>query len=229
MGKNNTSSRNEKVIPASASPSRKKKISYKVQAHKLEKASGLWSQKTTSTGVCVVHFKKPDGTNNAFLGGSLDVLKERTEQCKIVFIGHQRHPNGDNVAIETSNKAGNKYPTDVIVIAVDDDKSIPYAVSQVAAEMNSISNNECKDDWKYGIPFFINKGDRTSSPPAPLSRHILDFGCASVIRRLYENCNTKQELLDNPERAAIFTEIFGSEEAGLAAIESIDEHFYLNL
>jgi hypothetical protein len=219
----------QKTPPASASPTRKKIPDYKGGPPKLDKACSLIFMRTTCPGVGVVLAKKPNSTQDAFLGNMMEHLRGRKQQCKIVFIGHLRDPNGDNLICETANKSGNKYPTDVIVLGVDDDASISAAVSQLAVHMNSIASNECKDDWKYGVPFFINKGDATPSTPAPVSHYLLDYACASVIRRMYENCKTQQELLANTARAAIFTEIFGSDEVGVAAIESIDEGFYVNL
>jgi hypothetical protein len=57
----------------------------------------------------------------------------------------------------------------------------------------------------------------------------MDSDCASVIKRSFENCEDKNALLNNPNRDAILGMIFGSVEAGIAAIESIDEGLYFNL
>lgn len=189
-------------------------------------------KRTTCDGVAVIQAFKPNGIHNAFLGNIVECLKDnntRKEECKIVFIGQLRDPNGNDVIVETANKAGNMYPTDIIVIAVDDDASIHSVVSQIAVHMNSIANNECSDDWKFGTPFFINKGDATGNSPSPLNSYVLNYGCASVIRRIFEDCKTKEDLLNNPARAEIFKEIFGSEDIGLEAVNSIDEGFYVNL
>lgn len=221
-----------KSVPASASPTRKKKIDYSGGPPKLDKASGVVFKRTTAPGVVCLQVKRPDGIHDAYLGNILDHIKQdnkRKEKCKIGLFTYLRDPNGDNTTLETMNKAGNRYPTDVIILILEDDSSIAAAVSHFANEMSSIAKTECSDDWKFGTPFFINKGDATPSVPMPLSHYVMDYACASVIRRIYENCKTKEALLSNVARAAIFEEIFGSDEVGVAAIESIDAGFYVNL
>jgi hypothetical protein len=216
----------------SASPTRKKKIDYSGGPPKLDKASGLVSKRTTAPGIVVVQALRPDGIRDAYLGNILEHIKQdnkRKEKCKIGFFTYLRDPKGDNMTLETADKSGNKYPTDVIVLILEDDTSIAAAVSHLANEMSSIAKTECSDDWKFGTSFFINKGDATPSVPMPLSHYVMDYACASVIRRSYKNCKTKEALLSNVARAAIFEEIFGSDKVGVAAIESVDAGFYVNL
>jgi hypothetical protein len=233
MAPNNKNANNKQQVPAAASsPLRKSKPDRSGGPPKLSNANILKYYLCGAEGIAVARVYKPDGMNNAFLGGILPYIKQdedRKEKCQLVLITELRNPDGTNEPYETTNKAGSKYPTEALVICTQNDASVSAAVSALAQEMSSVAKNECKTEWKYGIPFFINKGNATPQDLRPLSHYLMDSDCASIIKRSFENCEDKNALLNNSNKDAILGMIFGSAEAGNAAIESIDEGLYFNL
>lgn len=229
------SKNNSKTQAAASNPSplRKSKPNRSGGPPKLSHANVLkYTLVGGAQGLGVVRVLKPDMINNAFVGSILSYFKEddeRKEKCQVILLTELRNPDGTNEPMETTNKAGSKYPTEAIVICTDDDASVSAAVSALAQEMSSVAKNECKTDWKYGVPFFINKGNATPPDVRPLSHYLMDYDCASVIRRCFENCEDKNALLNNPNKDTILGMIFGSVEAGNEAIDSIDDGFYVNL
>ena len=220
------------VPPVSASPTRKKNPDRSGGPPKASHANCVRFKLVTIEGVAIGAIQKPDMRHDAFLGNTLSYFKDndsRKEQCKLLLITQLRNPDGTNELLETANKAGNKYPTDIVVFDAGSDSAIPTAVTEFAREMSNVARNECRLDWKFGTPYFVNKGDATPMIRHPLSYYLLDLDCASVIRRIYENCTTKRELMNNPQKDSIFQEVFGSTEAGNEVMESIDDITYENL
>lgn len=176
------------------------------------------------SGVGVIRVTKPDGNNPAFFKPTALALQEdeeKKDECKMVFMSELRHPNGDNSALVNTSTTGKEYTHDIIVVNfVDEDpKMVLYSVTKV---LNDITNtNEVKTLYQYGAPKFtiggvIENGDNS------VSKYLLDEDCITLIKRLYEGCDTKEEFMENPARDTILGEVFGSSHKGLEIIENIN-------
>jgi hypothetical protein len=172
---------------------------------------------------------KPDGISPAFSGKILPNIEANTEyieKCQIMLFSKLRNPDGSNDHIETPNKNGNMYPTDLVVFATNGETTLAQACFALAKTMNQVAKNECADDWKYGKPLFISKGVVSQQNTLPLSHYLLNEECITVIKRIYENCDTKDEFLNNEFKDDILETIFGNVNAGNEVVlEMIDELF----
>jgi hypothetical protein len=217
-------------------PSPPRKTTVKRQSnHHLDKLSSANMIKWKKVGVddlAVAMIYKPDGTGPAFTGnitGHIENNPERMEFCKILMITHLRNPNGENEVLETENKQGNKYPTVLVVISTNESVSINEAVWNLAKTMNNIAKNECEGEWKFGIPFFVNKGEATPQLSLPLSHYLLNEECVTVMKRIFENCDTKEELFNNDYTELILSTVFGDATVGNEIVSGIFDELYNEL
>lgn len=177
---------------------------------------------------------KNDGVGPAFLGQILTYVESdqvKMDRCKLLLITQLRNPNGMNSILETPNKKGNQYPHDIVVFSLDPDgeMSLNNAASELAMVMTEIAKNECKADWKFGTPFFTNKGDATPPNVLPLAHYLMNEDCVTVIKRTYEGCDTKEALMANEFRDDIIKAVFGDANIGFSAIEEIADEVYYEL
>lgn len=222
--------------PEGKSPSPPRKTSVKRESiHKLDKFTSANMIKWMKVGIddlAVASVLKPDGVGPAFTGnimGKIEIDPEKMEFCKIMMISNLRNPNGDNEILETENKQGNKYPTQVVVISTDPSVPINMAAWNLAKTMNNIAKNELEGEWKFGTPFFINKGDATPIDNLPLSHYLLNEECIAVMKRIYENCDTKDELLKNEYLESILETIFGDFNIGNDIVNGMFDEEYNEL
>lgn len=222
--------------PEGKSPSPPRKTSVKRESnHRLDKFNSANMIKWMKVGIddlAVALILKPDGVGPAFTGnimGKIEEDPEKMEFCKIMMISNLRNPNGDNELLETENKQGNKYPTQVVVISTDPSVPINMAAWNLAKTMNNIAKNELEGEWKFGTPFFINKGDATPIDNLPLSHYLLNEECITVMKRIYENCDTKEELLKNEYLENILETIFGDFNIGNDIVNGMFDEVYNEL
>ena len=217
-------------------PSPPRKTSVKRQSnHHLDKLSSANMIKWKKVGIddlAVALIYKPDGIGPAFTGnifGHIENNPERMEFCKILMITNLRNPNGENEVLETENKQGNKYPTALVVLSTNEPVSFNEAAWNLAKTMNNIAKNECVGEWKFGIPFFVNKGDATPPDTLPLSHYLLNEECVTVMKRIFENCDTKDELLSNNFKDYIMESVFGDVAVGDDIITGMFDELYNEL
>jgi hypothetical protein len=217
-------------------PSPPRKTSVKRQSnHHLDKLSSANMIKWKKVGIddlAVALIYKPDGIGPAFTGnimGHIEDNPERMEFCKILMITNLRNPNGENEILETENKQGNKYPHILVVISTNENVSINEAVSNLAKTMNNIAKTECDGEWKFGIPFFVNKGEATPQTILPLSYYLLNEECVTVMKRIFENCETKDDLLNNDYTEPILSSVFGDAVVGQEIITGMFDELYNEL
>ena len=222
--------------PEVKSPSPPRKTSVKRESnHRLDKFNSANMIKWMKVGIddlAVALILKPDGVGPAFTGnimGKIEEDPEKMEFCKIMMITNLRNPKGDNELLETENKQGNKYPTQVVVIASDSSVPINMAAWNLAKTMNNIAKNELEGEWKFGTPFFINKGDATPIDNLPLSHYLLNEECITVMKRIYENCDTKEELLNNDYMENILETIFSDFNIGHEIVSGMFDEVYNEL
>ena len=83
-------------------------------------------------GVCLAFAFKPDGVNPSFMGPLLRALDEDDTQKAaghILFLTQARKTDGSNSIAQTPSMTGKLYPTDVVVMSVEDeDKSFVAVV-----------------------------------------------------------------------------------------------------
>lgn len=172
---------------------------------------------------------KPDGIQPAFLGNILSHIEgnpSRMNHCKLMLMTQLRNPDGTNAVLETENKAGNKYPSDIVVFATDDTTSIARAAFNLGSTLSSIAKNECRNDWKFGIPLFCSKGDATPPAEPSLAHYLLNEDCITVTKRVFEGCDTKEEFMNNEFRDMILETVFGNASNGLAVVEGMPEELF---
>lgn len=218
----------------SLSPPRKTSVK-RESNHRLDKFNSANMIKWKKVGIddiAVALILKPDGVGPAFTGnilGKIEEDPEKLEFCKIMIISNLRNPNGENEILETENKQGNKYPTQIVVISTDSSVPINMAVWNLAKTMNNIAKNELEGEWKFGTPFFINKGDATPIDDLPLSYYLLNEECITVIKRIYEKCDTKEELLANDYVEEILKSVFGDFDVGHDIVSGMFDEVYNEL
>ena len=213
------------------SPPRKQQTK-RESTKRLDKLSSANQVKFKYVGIdqlAVGFIYKPDGSGPAFLGNIISFIEgndEHMEKCKLMTFTKLRNPDGSNELLETENKSGNKYPSDIVVFATDESTSILQAAGHFSKTLTSIANNECKGDWKFGIPFFVNKGDATPPSVLPLAYYLLNEDCVTVMKRTFEGIDCKEDFMNNEFRNEILKTVFGDADAGFQVIEGMPEELY---
>lgn len=198
-------------------------------AGNLSNANQVKFMNVTIDNVAIGVATKSDGVGPSYLGNILSHIEsdaEKMEHCKILFFTKLRNPNGSDEALEVANKQGNKYPFDIAVFATTDEVPIRTAASNYAMTLTEISKTDCKDEWKFGVPMYLYKGDATPAIKPSLNYYLLTEDCVAVMKRIYEGCDFKQQLLTNEFRDTILSEVFGDAAKGLDIIENMADAIY---
>jgi hypothetical protein len=90
-------------------------------------------------GLAIGLILKSDGVGPAYVGKILGFVEnnaEKMDRCKLLLVTQLRNPNGMNS------------------LDPDGEMTINQAVTEFAKVITEIAKNDCKDDWKYGTPFF---------------------------------------------------------------------------
>ena len=174
-------------------------------------------------GIGITRATKPDGNSPAFFKPTALALQEdeeKKDECKMVFMSELRNPNGDNSALVNTSTTGKEYTHDIMVVNfIDEDpKTVLHSITKV---LNDVTGS-VKTMYQYGAPKFVNMGV-IDSKNNPISHYLLDEDCITLIKRLYEGCDTKDEFMENPARDTILTEVFGGVKGGMSVIEEIDD------
>jgi len=182
--------------------------------------------------VAIALVYKPDGQGPAFLGNILSHIEgnaTRMEKCKLLFFTKLRKSDGSDQVEEVPNKQGNMYPFETAVFCTLDGEPMTAAVNNYTKTLNEIAKVECATEWKYGVPLFSYKGNSTPPNTPPLSTYLLNADCALVMKRVFQDCDTKTELMNNEFRNDILSAVFGDANVGFEIIEGFDEEFYDSL
>ena len=232
-----SSAKSASAMPAkAASPARKKTFNRESNKFKgkVSNANQVRYRRVSSIdGLAVAHFLRSNGSDPAYTGSIFPNIESNTSHmsdCGITLITTLRNPNGTNEPLQKVNKAGNSYPVTVAVILTDEGVSLSQAASNIAKTMTNIAKNECKTEWNFGTPVFVNKGD--ASPPTllPLSHYLVDFDCITVMKRIFEGTDTKDDMLNNnKDRDEILNMVFGDANKGFEVIENLEDSIYEEL
>ena len=232
-----SSAKSASAMPAkAASPARKKTFNRESNKFKgkVSNANQVRYRRVSSIdGLAVAHFLRSNGSDPAYTGSIFPNIESNTSHmshCGITLITTLRNPNGTNEPLQKVNKAGNSYPVTVTVILTDEGVSLSQAASNIAKTMTNIAKNECKTEWNFGTPVFVNKGD--ASPPTllPLSHYLVDFDCITVMKRIFEGTDTKDDMLNkNKDRDEILNMVFGDANKGFEVIENLEDSIYEEL
>ena len=231
------SAKSASAMPAkAASPARKKTFNRESNKFKgkVSNANQVRYRRVSSIdGLAVAHFLRSNGSDPAYTGSIFPNIESNTSHmslCGITLITTLRNPNGTNEPLQKVNKAGNSYPVTVTVILTDEGVTLSQAASNIAKTMTNIAKNECKTEWNFGTPVFVNKGD--ASPPTllPLSHYLVDFDCITVMKRIFEGTDTKDDMLNkNKDRDEILNMVFGDANKGFEVIENLEDSIYEEL
>ena len=231
------SAKSASAMPAkAASPARKKTFNRESNKFKgkVSNANQVRYRRVSSIdGLAVAHFLRSNGSDQAYTGSIFPNIESNTSHmslCGITLITTLRNPNGTNEPLQKVNKAGNSYPVTVTVILTDEGVSLSQAASNIAKTMTNIAKNECKTEWNFGTPVFVNNGD--ASPPTllPLSHYLVDFDCITVMKRIFEGTDTKDDMLNkNKDRDEILNMVFGDANKGFEVIENLEDSIYEEL
>ena len=229
------SSKPSAVTPTkAASPPRKAKTNRKNTQYsiKTSRAEQVKFKSVGIDGVGLALIYKSNGTDFSFLGNCLSHLQskeDKMELCKVTMFAKLRKPESNELLQTKPNKSGNSYPVDIVVFSTDGEINLNQACTNLAKTLGEIAKDECKTDFHYGIPIFMNKGDCSPPTVLPLSYYLLDYDCISVIKRIYEGADTKEELMANPQMKNILTIVFGEANKGFQVLEQIPEEVYEEL
>ena len=185
-------------------------------------------------GVCLAFAFKPDGVNPSFMGPLLRALDEDDTQKAaghILFLTQARKTDGSNSIAQTPSMTGKLYPTDVVVMSVEDeDKSFVAAVDDLVKVLHRVATSDnCRGSWQYSIPTFVNRGSATPPSVPPMSTYLLNKDCISFIKRFYEKCDTNEQLCNNEYRDTILEAVFGEADKGWTVLESMTDDQYETL
>ena len=97
-------------------------------------------------GVYLAFAFKPDGVNPSFMGPLLRALDEDDTQKAaghILFLTQARKTDGSNNIAQTPSMTGKLYPTDVVVMSVEDeDKSFVSAVDDLVKVLHRVATSD---------------------------------------------------------------------------------------
>lgn len=231
------SAKSASAMPAkAASPARKKTFNRNLTSsrarYQVSNANQVRYRRVSSIdGLAVAHFLRSNGSDPAYTGSIFPNIESNTSHmslCGITLITTLRNPNGTNEPLQKVNKAGNSYPVTITVILTDEGVSLSQAASNIAKTMTNIAKNECKTEWNFGTPVFVNKGD--ASPPTllPLSHYLVDFDCITVMKRIFEGTDTKDDML-NKNKDGDVNMVFGDANKGFEVIENLEDSIYEEL
>lgn len=198
--------------------------------HQKTKSANQVMYKTVNMeNVGIGYVMNKSGTAPAFLGQSLMYIEDdpqRKEHCKIYMMSKFRNTDGSNSFMETTSASGNTYNTDLVVFVADNETTLAQACINFSNVLCEIARNECKDDWNYGIPTFVPKGNATPPNPPPLSFYLTNEDCITVIKGIYENCDTKDEFEANEFYDQIVHTVFGDLARGNEVIQGIPSELW---
>lgn len=172
---------------------------------------------------------KPDGTGSPFMGNIWSHIQgnlEHMNHCQIMLVTKLRNPDGTNEWLEVENKAGNKYPMDIVVFATEESTTVQQAANNLARLLSNIAKNECAAEWKFGTPIFINKGDATPSNVVSINKYLVDEDCVTVMKRTFEGVDTKEDLMNSEYRDEMLASIYGDTATGLEVIQGMIDDLY---
>ena len=91
----------------------------------------------------------------------------------ILFLTQARKTDGSNSIAQTPSMTGKLYPTDIIVMSVEDeDKLFMATVDDLVKVLHHVATGEnCRGSWQYSVPTFVNRGSAMPLSVPPISTH----------------------------------------------------------
>ena len=178
---------------------------------------------------CVAKVDKANGTDSAYMypiNRRLNADEAKKERGNLVYHTFMRKSKEEDELLETPSQKGTLYNTDVYILYTNGAIAFHQATANLTKVFNEIARDEAKDDFKYGTPSFVNKGDCTPPVTPCLQNFLLDKDCISVIKRIYQDTETKEALMENEYRDAILETVFGDCDVGLKIINALDDKDY---
>lgn len=236
--KSPASNKDDSKTPATKTPSPARKSKTKKVSNtflrNMSSANQVCSKRVLGIeGLAVVLFLKNNGVDPSFNGNVISHIEgsdERLEFCHVTLFSKLRKSDGTNEPAMRANTKGNSYPIDIAVVVTDGEVSVNQACSNLAKTMTKIAKEECKDDFTFGLPLYANRGDTSPTPLLHLSKYLMDYDCITVMKRIFEKTESKEELFNNPDKDEILKIIFGGDGTrGLEVLNGVEEDDYEQL
>ncbi len=92
----------------------------------------------------------------------------------ILFLTQAIKTDGSNSIAQTPLMTGKLYPTDVVVMSVEDeDKLFVAAVDDLVKVLHHVAKGDnCRGSWQYFVPTFVNRGSATQPSVPPMSTYL---------------------------------------------------------
>ena len=219
------------LVKASTPPKKLKTNRSPLKSMKSARDQQIRYKEVGIEGVCLAFAFKPDGVHPSFMGPLIRALDEDEDQKSagnILFLTQARHSNGSNTIAQTPSMTGKMYPTDVIVMSIDDEnKTFVSAVDDLIKVLHNVATSDnCRGSWQFSIPTFVNKGSATPPSVPAMSTYLLNEDCITFIKRFYEHSDTKEQLCNNEYRDDILEAVFGEADKGWTILEAMADDEY---
>ena len=169
----------------------------------------------------LVRSTKSDGNQPAFMPHTVTAMQDDNEAKKtiqLMFTTQLRNPNGDNTSLTHISNSGKEYTHDLFVVLLGKEKPI-QAIDTFVKVLDELTDS-VKSSYHYGAPKF-NKGG-VFHLDKPVRYFLTDDDCVTLIKRLYDGCETLEDFMENEALEGILTEVFGSYEDGMEVVDKID-------
>jgi hypothetical protein len=219
------------LVKASTPPKKLKTNRSPLKSMKSARDQQIRYKEVGIEGVCLAFAFKPDGVHPSFMGPLIRALDEDEDQKSagnILFLTQARHSNGSNTIAQTPSMTGKMYPTDFIVMSIDDEnKTFVSAVDDLIKVLHNVATSDnCRGSWQFSIPTFVNKGSATPPSVPAMSTYLLNEDCITFIKRFYEHSDTKEQLCNNEYRDDILEAVFGEADKGWTILEAMADDEY---
>lgn len=223
-----------------SSPLKKKKVGESpttLRPFSATQQVGIYYQKTSIGNVAIVMAMKTESSARDFayivpiswmVKDDRSVLKSFGKNV-IDFIP-ARMSESENKPFTFKNRSGmTEYYAYVAVLHWDEeieDEDIILAENckQIAKEWTNLAK-PINNKFRYPI-HFVFKGERKSNLGEQLSYHLMDNDCLRIMKHVFADIDTKEDLLKNEQRDAILAAVFGSSEKGMNVVKNISEEEY---
>ena len=83
--------------------------------------------------------------------------------------------------------------------------------------------------FKYGVPTYINKGNKTPTGGTCLFDFLMPHDCITIMKKWFDDVETKVAFMGNENRDTILRMIFGDVNEGFEMVSAIDDIVYNQL
>lgn len=189
----------------------------------------------------VIPTKGNGGTTPAFNAPMLRLLEDSTDEEKdagnFCMAFEMRDPTNPDIPLVVTSNTGREYKADVFVnttagVTVDGNEatlSDYFLATQNFTKLANAKAKEARSDFKYGVPTYVNKGNKTPPTGSCLFDFLMTEDCVTVMKKVFVGVDTKVDFMGNKNRDEILQMVFGNAEKGFEVVSAIDENIYNEL